>query len=185
MFFLLFLTGGAFAEGSKEIAANGGYRVYLFSSTSGSLSFPFPTLGTMKVYVKAGETINVGSSAQGMDAGTVNFRAPDGSTYTSGASTTVGFIASHSQELAGPLPNAGGYTPYTVTVKAGQEGIWEIDFISQSNGVDYGNPVPIAANADWTQPEGLYIAAFDISVRDVTNSQFLTGRVFTNIFLVY
>jgi len=182
VFFLLFLTGGAFAEGSKEIAANGGYRVYLFSSTSGSLSFPFPTLGTMKVYVKAGETINVGSSAQGMDAGTVNFRAPDGSTYTSGASTTVGFIASHSQELAGPLPNAGGYTPYTVTVKAGQEGIWEIDFISQSNGVDYGNPVPIAANADWTQPEGLYIAAFDISVRDVTNSQFLTGRVFTNIF---
>ena len=182
IFFLLFLSARLFAEGSKEIAANGGYRVYLFSSTSGSLSFPFPTLGTIKVYVKAGETINAGSSAQGMGAGTINFRAPDGTTYTSGASTTIGLIADHSQELAGPLPNAGGYTPYTVTVKAGQEGIWEIDFISQSNGIDEGNPSPVPANADWVQPLGLYITAFDISVRDAANSQFLTGRVFTNIF---
>ena len=182
MYFLLFLSANLYAEGSKEIAANGGYRAYLFSSAPGSLSFPFPTLGTMKVYVKAGETINVGSSTQGMGAGTINFRAPDGATYTSGASTTVGLIANHSQELAGPLPNAGGYTPYTIKVQTGQEGVWEIDFISQSNGIDEGNPNPVPANADWIQPQGLYIAAFDVSVRDVANSQFLTGRVFTNVF---
>jgi gliding motility-associated-like protein/uncharacterized repeat protein (TIGR01451 family) len=81
------------------------------------------------------------------------------------------------------LPNAGGYTPYSIKAKAGQEGIWEIDFLSQSNGVDMGNPIPIPANADWTQPTGQYIAAFDISVRDNNNSNFIKGRVFTNVFM--
>ena len=180
--FFLYSTMNLFAEGSKEIAANGGYRAFLFSSNTGSLSFPFPSLGTMKVYVKAGETINVGSSTQGIGAGTINLRSPDGKIYTSGASATIGLIANHSQELAGPLPNTGGYAPYAIKAGAGQDGIWEIDFISQSNGVDMGNPPPVAANADWIQTPGQYIAAFDVSVRDAANTQFLTGRVFTGVF---
>jgi len=171
-----------FAEGSKEISANGGYRAFLFSSETGNPSYPFPTMGTMKVYVKAGETINVGSSAQGMNAGTINFRAPDGSTFTSGNSATAGRISNRSQELGGPMPTAGGYTPFMIKVQAGQEGIWEIDFVSESNGTDLGNPVPILANASWTQPSGQYIAAFDVSVRDVNNTKFIKGRVFTNVF---
>jgi gliding motility-associated-like protein len=170
--FLLLLPAVLFAEGSKEITANGGFRPYLYSSTLGNSSFPFPTLGTMKVYVKAGETINVGSSAQGFGSGTINLRAPDGTTYTSGNSTTIGLISNRNQELAGPLPNIGGYTPYTKTVIAGQDGVWEIDFISQSNGVD----------AAWTQPSGTYVTAFDVSVRDAGNTHFLIGRVFTNVF---
>src|ERR1700749_4261387 len=104
----------------------------------------------MKVYVEAGETINTGSSAQGLGTGTINFRAPDGSTYTSGTSTTIGLIANRSQELSGPLPNVGGYTPFTLTVKAGQEGIWEIDFIAP-NAANGTNPDPIPANASWAQ----------------------------------
>ncbi|WP_295674162.1 gliding motility-associated C-terminal domain-containing protein [uncultured Mucilaginibacter sp.] len=182
LFFYLPLAGQLFAEGSKDISASGGYRAFLFSSPTGNPSYPFPTLGTMKVYVKAGETINVGSSAQGIDSGTVKLRAPDGSTYTSGHSATIGLIGNRSQELAGPMPNAGGYTPFTIKVQAGQEGIWEIDFISPSNGVDYGNPTPALASAPWTQPQGQYIAAFDVSVRDANNSKFLKGRVFTNVF---
>ena len=183
-FFAIFLSSALslYAEGSKEISLSGGYRAFLFSSPTGNSSFPFPTLGTMKVYAKVGESINVGSSAQGMGAGSINLRAPDGSTYTSGNSTTVGLITNRGQELAGPLPNTGGYTPFIVKVQAGQEGVWEVDFISQSNGVDYGNPYPILANADWAQPEGQYITAFDISIRDVNNSGFLTGRVYTNVF---
>src|SRR5471030_1639581 len=114
---LLITLQNSLAEGSKEVTANGGYRAFLFSGTAGIASFPFPTLGTMKVYVKAGETINVGSSAQGLGGGTINFRAPDGSTYTSGTSAAIGLISNRSQELAGPLPNAGGYTPFTLTVK--------------------------------------------------------------------
>jgi gliding motility-associated-like protein len=181
-FFLWLWSISLHAEGSKELCLNGGYRTFLFSSPTGNLSFPFPTLGTMKVYVNAGETIYAGSSAQGMGYGAINFRAPDGTAYTSGSSTTVGLIANRNQEIAGPQPNAGGYMPYSIPVKAGQTGVWEIDFISQSNGVDYGNPDPIPANAAWAQPQGQYIAAFDISVRDAGNTKFLTGRVFTNIF---
>ena len=99
----------------------------------------------MKVYVKAGETINVGSSAQGFGSGTINLRAPDGATYTSGSVITTGLINNRAQELAGPLPNAGGYTPYTVKAAASQQGVWEIDFVSPNNGVDAGNPDAIVA----------------------------------------
>jgi len=153
-----------------------------FSSPLGNSSYPFPTQGTMKVYVNVGETINVGSSVQGMDQGTINLRAPDGTTYTSGNDATTGFIADHNQELAGPQPNVGGYKPFTLKVKAGQTGVWEIDFVSNTGGQDQGNPDPIPANEAWIQPTGQYIAAFDVSVRNTDNSAFLKGRVFTNVF---
>jgi len=178
--FFLFVARTLLAEGSKEITAHGGYRAYLLSSSISNLSFPFPTLGTMKVYVKAGETINAGSSAQGLNTGTINFRAPDGSTYTSGTSTTIGLIANRSQEVAGPLPNAGGYVPFTITVKAGQEGIWEVDFIAP-NAANGTNPAPIAANANWTQPNSQFVTAFDVTVLN-NSATALTGRVFTNVF---
>jgi gliding motility-associated-like protein/uncharacterized repeat protein (TIGR01451 family) len=171
------------AEGSKELNSNGGSRAFLLSSTVSNPSFPFPTLGTMKVYVKVGETIYLGSSAQGFGSGTMNLRAPDGTSYTSGNSTTIGLIPNISKEAAGPLPNAGGFTPYTRTVTAGQEGIWEIDFIAPSpDNSSEGNPTTVAANSGWTQPSGSFIAAFDVSVRNATNTAFLPGRVFTNIF---
>lgn len=172
-----------FAEGSKEISANGGNRAYLLSSATISSSFPFPTLGTMKVYVKAGESIYVGSSAQGTSTGTINFRAPDGSTYTSGNDANTGLIRNRAQEVAGPLPNAGGYTPFIKTVQAGQEGVWEIDFVPENNGFDLAaNPTPVQANASWTQPAAQYITAFDVSVRNAANSAFINGRVYTNVF---
>jgi gliding motility-associated-like protein/uncharacterized repeat protein (TIGR01451 family) len=171
------------AEGSKELNSNGGNRAFLLSSTVTNASFPFPTLGTMKVYVKVGETIYLGSSAQGIGAGTINLRSPDGTTYTSGNSTTIGLITNISQESAGPLPNVGGYTPYTRTVTAGQEGVWEIDFISPNiDSSSEGNPATAASNDIWVQPTGTFVAAFDVSVRNTANTGFLSGRVFTNIF---
>jgi len=185
LFLFLAYNNAAHAEGSKELTANGGNRAYLYSSAiANAESFPFPTIGTMKVYVNAGETINVGSSAQGIGAGTINLRAPDGSTYTSGNSSTVGLIANRAQEVAGPLPNIGGYTPFTKSVLAGQAGVWEIDFVSPNNGAISGtNPDTISASANWKQPVNLeYVAAFDISVRNASNTAFLTGRVYTNIF---
>ena len=161
----------------------GGTGPIFFSSTTANLSFPFPTTGTMKVYVNAGETIYVGSSAQGFSAGTIILHAPDGSTYNSGASTSIGLIANRAQEVAGPLPNTGGYTPYTQTVQTGQNGVWEIDFIPpSSNDNQNSTPAPILSAGAWTQPTSEYIAAFDVSVRDAANSRFVTGRVFTNIF---
>ncbi len=179
---LLLIPAAATAEGSKELTANGGNRAYLLSSTNANTSFPFPTPGTMKVYAKAGESIYVGSSAQGKSSGTINLRAPDGSTYTSGASTTTGLISNRSQEVAGPQPNGNGYQPFIQPVAAGQEGVWEIDFISPTGGADQNsNPAPVAAYANWTQPNSQYVTAFDVSVRNAGNTAFLTGRVFTNV----
>lgn len=181
-FFLLY-ANHSFADGSKELSANGGYRAYLVSSTIPNLSFPFPTTGTMKVYVKAGETIYVGSSAQGIGKGTINLTAPDGTVYSSGTSTTIGLIADRAQEMAGPSPNAGGYTPFTQTVQTGQDGVWEVDFIPPNSNDNMSTvPLPILASANWTQPTGEYVAAFDVSVRDAGNTKFILGRVFTNIF---
>ncbi len=188
IFYLLFFTPLVFAEGSKELSSNGGQRAFLFSSTTGTNVAPyptlaFPTLGTMKVYVNVGETIYLGSSAQGVGGGRMNLRAPDGSTYTSGASTTIGRISNRTQESAGPLPNASGYTPYTRLVAAGQAGVWEIDFISPNvNGVTT-LPADITASSNWTQgTTTAYVTAFDITVRNIANTAFLTGRAFTNIF---
>ncbi|HTH81444.1 MAG TPA: hypothetical protein VL490_00830, partial [Mucilaginibacter sp.] len=81
LFFSIILPATIMAEGSKELSSNGGSRAFLLSSNISNISFPFPTLGTMKVFVKAGETVYVGSSAQGLGFGTINLRAPDGSTY--------------------------------------------------------------------------------------------------------
>jgi len=174
------MYGGVFAEGSRDLIANGGYRAYLYSGTVANLSFPFPTQGTMKVYAKAGESIYLGSSAQGIGGGTMVIRSPDGKTYTSGTSATIGLIANRSQEVAGPLPNAGGYTPFIQPVLAGQDGVWEVDFLPvNTTGTDV---TPTPASANWIQPTSQYIAAFDITVRDAANT-FLTGRVYTNIFM--
>lgn len=182
MVLLLATAQTSLGEGSKELCANGGNRAYLLSSTIQNPSYPFPTPGTMKVYVKVGETIYVGSSAQGMGLGTINLRSPDGSTYTSGTSATIGLLSTKAQEIAGPLPNAGGYQAFTQTVQAGQEGVWEIDFVSPTNGNDVGgNPPPIAVGLQWAQPNNRYVAAFDVSVRNTANTAFLTGRVFTNV----
>lgn len=182
LFAVTFLTAApVFSEGSKDLDRNGGNRALLVSTTQISASFLFPTLGTMKVYARAGEIINVGSSVQGNGFGTINLRAPNGNTYTSGTSTTVGLIANHNQEVAGPLPAPGGYTPYTRTVQADEEGVWEVDFISQNNGINSENPIPIASGANWVQPTGEFIAAFDITVMTAASAP-LTGRVYTNIF---
>ncbi len=177
---LIMLNGWLFAEGSKECNAYGGYRPYIFSSNTANASFPFPTYATMKVYVKAGETINAGSSAQGMGNGTINLRAPDGSTYSSGTSATIGLIANRSQEVAGALPNTGGYTPFSLTVKTGQQGVWEVDFVSP-NPNQANNPVVVASNANWTQFSNTFVTAFDITVRN-SSGQDVLGRVFTNVF---
>ena len=186
MFFVatLLAAGPVLAEGSKDLDVNGGSRAFLVSTVETDGSFLFPTLGTMKVYAKAGEIINVGSSVQGNGFGTINLRAPNGNTYTSGNSTTVGFIANHDQEMAGPLPASGGYTPYTRIVQAEEEGIWEVDFVSQTNGLNNENPipVPVPSGTNWTQPNGEYITAFDITVMTAASTP-LKGRVYTNIFL--
>ncbi|SIO50018.1 T9SS type B sorting domain-containing protein [Chitinophaga niabensis] len=175
------------AEGSKELSANGGSRAFWRSSTVVTDQFPFPYLGIIKVYANVGERIYLGSSAQGIGAGTITWRAPDGSTGTSGNSTTIGFIADRTEETLGPrLTTNGvdpGYNPYIVNVGAGQAGVWEITFNPTNPAVAGGTAPIVPANNPWTQnPNSWYIAAFDVSVRNAGNTAFINGRAYLNMF---
>ncbi|RAI97710.1 gliding motility-associated-like protein [Chitinophaga skermanii] len=178
------LSHPAFAEGSKELNANGGNRPFINCGTTYNVSFPFTSYGTVKVYVNVGERIFLGSSAQGIGSGTINLRAPNGVNYSSGTSTTTGRISNRTQEVNGP--NVGsvttGYVPYIVTVGAGQAGIWEIDFIPPSP-TNTTSPSPILASGSWSQPSTAFLAAFDVSVRNAGNTAFIPGRLFTTNFV--
>ncbi len=171
------------AEGSKELAARGGYRAFMNSTTVvGSVNI-FPTLGTMKVFVNAGERVFPGSSAQGIGNGTIRVRLPNGTIVSSGTSTTVGRIVSRTQEVNGPNGVSGmttGYTPYILTATAATAGVWEIDFVPP-NVNSTTSPSAILASSNWTQPSTTFVTAFDVTVVNSSNAA-IPGRAFTNIF---
>lgn len=137
IFFLCLWTPLAvWAEGSKELNANGGHRAYLvygdFSATNPDKNLAGISLESkIYVYAKAGETIHLGSSAMGTkpDTGTwsgqIIATAPDGSTTATfnnaSSGGSCGTIANLSQEQAGPvsLPSGtGGYNDCVITVAA-------------------------------------------------------------------
>jgi hypothetical protein len=168
------------AEGSKEITANpAGYRPWFVSPAGGSNYFGVNQKLIVNVYANVGETINVGSSAIG---NSVVLTAPDGQvyTYTTSAAAVangIGTIDNSIQEQAGPLPNAGGYTPYTKTVGAGQSGIWQIRFNSSGSGVGS----VLANNNSWTRAgnQGANaLLAWDVTVRNGINT--MPGRAYIN-----
>ncbi len=151
-----------YAEGSRDLYPSGaqGYRAYLLSSTTDANFNPFATPGTVRVWVKPGETIYVGSSVIGKrwpsTTGTypaIVLRSPDGQTYTlGGSSATTGLIADRTQEINGPNRTGvtNGYTPLTRVVQTGQGGIWEVDFIGLGSGTN------IPAPTTGAQPTGTY-----------------------------
>lgn len=188
------------AEGSRDLYPAGvqGKRASIQSRIGAAVQFdPFNTQGTMWVYVKSGETIYLGSSAQGKSAGspymgTINVTAPDGTTFTSGNSATVGLILDRDEELSGPKTssNPDGYEPYIIpgsSVTAAREGLWKVEFISPSNPAA-GSVTAYNVDADgaWEQPvenNRSMIVAFDVSVGSVANSaNLIPGRLFTYTF---
>ncbi|UUC43865.1 DUF7507 domain-containing protein [Flavobacterium cerinum] len=198
LFFIFMITGfwnAMFADGSKDFYPSGatGNRAFLYSNAyeSGGTtirSWPFKTLGTHYVYAKVGETIAAASSAQGVTNGRIRLTAPDGTVYLS-ANNAVGRIANRAEELAGPLysgqaTGANRYQPFTTVVAAGEEGIWKVEFLPSGSETSSSTPgvTDIAADANWTQGTNTeLIAAWDVSVRNSTNTAWLNGRVYTNI----
>jgi len=188
---LLLLSVSAFADGSANLYPSGvsGKRAFLQSRDSSIIQLfdLFPTMGLMRVYVKAGETIYVGSSAQGYLSGTIRLYSPNGNIYTSGNSTSIGRITNRTQELAGPYYSSSirstGYTPYTRVVGTTEEGIWAIKFVPPGVGT---NGTDVDANAAWSQGTASttgIIAAFDVSVGSSSNaSTLIPGRVYCNTF---
>lgn len=188
-FIIPFLAQTAKAEGSKDLyPANAkGNRAFLYANVDGinyTDRFPFKTRGAHYVYAKAGETIAVASSSIGINGGQIVVTSPTGisNSYTS---TTVGRIPNRAAELLGPSV-AGGYTPVNIPVSLAQEGVWKVEFVAP---VGNGNsnditPSDVLANANWTQPTGTganYIAAWDVSVRNTSQTAWLSGRVYTSV----
>ncbi|MEH2357872.1 hypothetical protein [Nostoc sp.] len=170
----------SWAEGSKELVSDGGYRPYLEWSDLLLAGIVRKTI--LKVYVQQGETVNLGSSVPTSfsDPQDIVYRSPFGTQNGSCNVLTSGFglINTVAKETAGPLPNPSGYTPCSFV--ATETGIYEVEFHSP-NTAGASNPPPTAATAAFptgnTQFSG--VAAWDITVRD-SNGVAKKGRVFTN-----
>ena len=161
------------AEGSVDLISNGGDRPFLEFRTT--LTGTIVRQSIIKVYAEAGETINLGSSATGIGQGDISYSAPDGTSGTCGPG--VGQIPNRAAEVAG---SGVGYTPCTITVGAGQTGIWQIGFVSP-NPTSPTDPTPTPVNADWApQPANVgYVAAWDVTVRNNAGTA-IPGRAYAN-----
>lgn len=174
------------AEGSKEFTANGGNRAYLaYRNDSPAAQGGIRLRTYVKVYAKAGESINLGSSANGLGTAGISLTRPDGTVTNSPAigAAFIGVITNRVQESNGPLPNSGGYNPWTVPVLAGQDGVWIVEFISP-NAASTGLGTAIAANANWTRAANEsatlgYVLAWDVTVRNSGGAS-IPGRAYLN-----
>lgn len=165
------------AEGSQDLVSSGGDRPYLEFRTDTNGGIPRRTI--MKVYAEQGETIDLGSSAVGIGSGVINYRDPTGD---SGTCDGAGLIADRAEENAGPGDgiNGGTFLPCTISVGAGQSGIWEIDFVSPDPNSG-GNPTPRLGTANWTQPNIGVVTAWDITVRNASGAP-VPGRAYANYY---
>lgn len=198
-----FGSQSAYADGSKDLyptgSSNLGARAWLRVSTTANENYPFANLGTHYVYAKAGETIAIASSAQGISNSarlrlynTSNALIVDHQTPTSGTGSNVGKIASRAEEVAGPrLPGVttgSGYTAvyHTVTVT----GIYKVEFVSTGGETSTGTGGPTANRSHddlWSQNSNTsLIAAWDVSVANAAKTQWIPGRAFAmahNLFI--
>ncbi|MEL6459141.1 MAG: isopeptide-forming domain-containing fimbrial protein [Cyanobacteria bacterium J06621_15] len=171
-------TASAKAEGSRDLVKNGGDRPYTEWSTATSANIVRKT--RLKVFVKSGETINLGSSVHNSsDSKDIVLRGPLPSNTEQVfdvLSSGQGFIDTVAKETAGPLPNTGGYTPFTFT--ATETGIYEVEFHSPGGG---GNPPTRSGTEQFptNNTQRQTVSAWDITIRDSGGNPKM-GRVFTN-----
>ncbi|MBD2043102.1 DUF11 domain-containing protein [Microcoleus sp. FACHB-672] len=163
-----YCTAPAHAEGSRELVSSGGNRPFL-EWTNLPATAGINRRTTLKVYVNAGETINLGSSVPNSFGGGITdivYRSPLGVVGSCDVQATgFGLIDTLAKEAAGPLPAAGGYTPCTVV--ATESGIYEVDFHAPFfSATPIGNPTAIGANVPFpTDGSQLQtVAAWDITV---------------------
>ncbi len=182
------------AEGSRTLVANGGKRYLLEWRTSlyGNL---LRRRTFVQVYARAGEVINLGSSAMGVGSGDIVLYRPGiintfaesqqqplpTATFRCATSQpTKGRLDTRAKELAGPLPSSGGYDPCTYTAQ--ETGIHWVAFYGPDGATSDrdGDPGTIAApNITATQNNG--VSMWDVTVRaSATATQDASGRVFVD-----
>lgn len=179
------------ADGSKDLYPRGvrGTRAMLephILNQANSNVARFYNHARHFVYAKMNETIAVASSAMGVGAGGIRIMSPTGVTteYFGPLGRIVGSggLTNREAELAGPRA---GYTPYEFAVN--EEGIWTVEFISPVNNTG-GNfsPTLVAADDEWAQSANSnFISAWDISVRNASDTEWISGRVYTNVLNLY
>jgi uncharacterized repeat protein (TIGR01451 family) len=168
----------AHAEGSVDI------NLGPDSATRHALYAFGPGAYSMRVYARAGETIQAATSHMGMGAANIRvYRAAADPTADPTAGPVLydcnaedpgtGLIASRAEELAGPAPNAGGYAPCDFVAPA--DGIYAIRMDPRTQ---MGNPDPGTVAAPLTGiTQGPNLTMWDITVRDGGAVQ--PGRVFS------
>lgn len=183
---LFFWTNVVLGEGSRDLYPENvrGNRAFLVSKPLGRNAFA--NQASHYAYAQEGETIAVASSAQNIGIGRIILTAPDGKKYQT-KSNNIGKISefngsTRAAELAGPRV---GYVPFEVPVTTGQDGIWLVEFTSPDVDPINGSliePYNLRANANWKQhEEGSLIAAWDISIRNKNNTDWVAGRVFATV----
>lgn len=184
-----------FAEGTRGLNTNGGKRMLTEWRTGKTVTFLRRTL--LEVYAVEGETLNLGSSGVGVlpaSGGSIVLAdivlwEPNVITDKQAASLPAvsfsckasqsgkGKMTTRAQELAGPLPNSGGYDPCVYTVPA--TGVYFVAFYGPDgpNGNTDGQAGTIdAPNITNTQRSG--VSMWDITVRDPGGVE-KPGRVFS------
>ncbi|MEM6320604.1 MAG: gliding motility-associated C-terminal domain-containing protein [Bacteroidota bacterium] len=122
MVFLFSFAGHSLlhAEGSIDFRGYPGHRLFYNVEQNQQL----------KVFVRAGEFINVGSSHVGINGGKIIVYNPNGVAVDSFDGTgNIGIIYNDTQELTGPTGTQfgqNGYIPGVVQVGAGEGGVWSI-----------------------------------------------------------
>jgi uncharacterized repeat protein (TIGR01451 family) len=182
----LITTRPSQAEGSMEMTSDvSGYRPWFNSPVGGVVYQGVTQQLVANVYAEAGEIINVGSSGIGLNGATIILKSPNGITYTATGSGGLGIINNRTQEVAGPLPKNGGYTPYSQTVLATETGVWQVTFISPG----LNSRAALPNTTDWTrsgnQGDGITtngaLVAWDVTVRNSGGTS-IPGRAYlTNL----
>ncbi len=181
--------GSVWAEGSRELNSGNTHRLYLEYNTGAGTTAGVPRTAPIRVFVQAGETVNLGSSVRnngvipGQD---ILYKSPtniqNGSCDVNPVSG-FGLIDTVIKENLGPRAAGGanplGYIPCTFV--AAETGIYEITFHSPTPAGT--NPTPLLVtdnNAMLDINQRVGIAAWDITIRDGNNTfgTERTGRVF-------
>ena len=179
--FVLFFSRTLYADGSTSLINENGHRAFL-EGGYGKDTAGIDRLNTFYVYARAGEKINLGSSAIGINQGDILFVRPDGvesSCLTQGVGSDqvpAGKINSLSEELSGPLAK-GGYIPCELEVQQSTEGIWAITFLGPDP-QSWKASEAISVSQPWVQAHDVYtVVAWDITVFD-SGEAVKPGRVF-------
>ena len=167
-------------EGSQNYNANGTLNRDAITYINGNPIHTRPT--THYVYLKAGETMYIGTATYQNDDKEITVKNPAGVTLSYNVTKDGnGFIKNRIQELSGPNTiNANGYKPITYT--ADTEGIYIVDFFG-NNAFDYETVCDYLVEEDWdidSDCANASILAWDITVVNTSGAK-LDGRVFCHV----